>query len=73
MTAAETVLAVLGAIATVATAAASLVWWGYRVGWAGCKKAAEGQSRFESLERQLAETREQLAALQQTRSRSGSH
>jgi hypothetical protein len=71
MNAAEAALAVLGSIATVSTAATGLVWWGYKLGWKACKKAAEGQARIESLERQLAENQKQLTALQQAQAGSG--
>lgn len=63
--------AVLGLAATVLTSEATFAWWAYRLGFAAGKKAAEraaaeaeGQARIDDLERQLAETRKQLAALQ---------
>jgi hypothetical protein len=80
MNTAVTVLAILGSIATVSTGAAGLVWWGYKLGWTSGKKAAEraaaqaeGQARIETLERQLAETRQELAAIQQSQVGSGHH
>lgn len=66
-------LAILGSIVTVLTPTAGLGWWIYKLGRASGYKAAERAAaqaedrvKTESLERQLAETREQFAALQQS-------
>jgi hypothetical protein len=78
MSAAETVLAVIGSVGTVLTPVAGLGWWIYKRAWASGYRAAErdaimaeDKARVESLERQLAETREQLAAIQRSQLGSG--
>ena len=85
MSAAETVLAILGGITTLSATFGSGTWWIFKQGQKSGKRqaqyaAAQAQeaARMESMERQLAETREelvetrkQLAAIQQSQSGNG--
>jgi hypothetical protein len=70
------VFTVVGTSVAVLCALAGLVWWAYKRGQAaGAEKAgrdaarAEDQAKIDALERQLAETRAELAAIQPRRRR----
>jgi hypothetical protein len=67
MNAAELLCTILGTVVTVLVALASLVWWAYKRGIAAGKERAEDKAKIEGLERQLAETRAELAAMQPKR------
>jgi hypothetical protein len=66
----EVVFVIIGTVVAVAGSAAGLVWWAYRRGQAAATQRAEDKARIEALERQLTETRKELAALQTRRGRS---
>jgi hypothetical protein len=58
------VFAILGTTVTVLAALASLVWWAYKRGHTAGEASSGNKAKVEGLERQLAETRRDLAALQ---------
>jgi flagellar basal body-associated protein FliL len=66
----EVVFVIIGTVVAVAGSVAGLVWWAYRRGQAAATQRAEDKARIEALERQLTETRKELAALQSRRGRS---
>lgn len=66
----EAISVVIGTVFTVAGSVAGLVWWAYRRGQAAGAQRAEDTARIEALERQLIETRRELAALESRRGRS---
>jgi len=70
------VFTAVGTSVALLCALASLLWWAYKRGQAdGAEKAgrdaarAEDQAKIEALERQLAETRAELSAIQPKRRR----
>lgn len=74
MNAVEAVFAILGTAVTVLGAQASLIWWAYKRGQAaGEEKAgrdaarAVDKAKIEAIERMLAETRAELAAMRPKR------
>jgi hypothetical protein len=67
---AEAVFVIIGTVVAVVGSVAGLVWWAYRGGQAAATQRAEDKARIEALERRLAETRKELAALQSRRGRS---
>ena len=69
MNTAESVCTIFGTVVTVPVALASLVWWAYKRGIAAGKERAADKAKIESLERLLAETRAELAAVQPKRRR----
>ena len=58
------VLAILGTTVTVLAATASLVWWAYKRGHTAGQASIENRAKIEALERLMAETRRDLAAIQ---------
>jgi hypothetical protein len=65
----EAVFVIIGTVVALAGSVAGLVWWAYRRGQAAATQRADDKARIEALERQLAETRTELAALRSRRGR----
>jgi uncharacterized membrane protein YebE (DUF533 family) len=65
----EAVFVVIGTVVALVGSVAGLAWWAYRRGQAAATQRAEDKARIEALERQLTETRKELAALQTRRGR----
>lgn len=66
----EAVFVIIGTVVAMVGSVAPLGWWAYRRGQAAATQRAEDKARIEALERQITETRKELAALQSRRGRS---
>jgi hypothetical protein len=65
----ETVFVIIDAVVAAASSLAGLLAGAYGRGQAAATRRAEDKARIEALERQLTETRKELAALQSRRGR----